>query len=64
MTRTTMRDHDCPSRPNLGDDHGATMVEYSLVLAFVAFVAILAVTAFGINVNGLFDSVDLLDALS
>ncbi len=40
------------------------MVEYSLVLAFVAFVAILAVSAFGVSVNGLIDNVDLLSALS
>ena len=46
------------------NEAGATMVEYSLVVAFVALVAILAVTAFGINVNGLIDNVDLLNALS
>ena len=50
--------------PIVGDDTGATLVEYSLVVAFIAFVAILAVTAFGINVNGLLDNVDLLNALS
>ena len=52
------------SAPIVGDDSGATIVEYSLVVAFVALVAILAVTAFGINVNGLLDNVDLLNALS
>ncbi len=58
------RDRNRSAAPIIGDDSGATMVEYSLVLAFVAFVAILAVTAFGINVNGLIDNVDLLNALS
>ncbi len=45
-------------------DAGATMVEYGLMVALVAVVAFLAVTAFGISVNDLIDNVDLLNALS
>jgi len=36
------------------DDSGASAVEYSLLLAFIALVIISAVTAFGSSVNGLF----------
>ena len=47
----------------LVDDRGATMVEYGLMVALIALVALLSVTAFGINVNGLFDNQSLLNAL-
>ncbi len=49
--------------PATGTDRGATMVEYGLMMALVALVALLAVTAFGINVNELIDNPALLDAL-
>ncbi len=58
------RNQDLNAATIIVEDTGATMVEYSLVLAFVAFVAFLAVTAFGISVNGLIDNVDLLNALT
>ena len=58
------RDEARPEAPVIRDDRGATMVEYSIMLALVALVAFLGVTAFGVEVNGLFDNVDLLDALS
>ena len=45
------------------EDRGATMVEYGLMVALIALVAFLSVTAFGINVNQFFDNQDLLDAL-
>ena len=48
----------------LKSDTGATMVEYGLMVAMIALAAFLAVTAFGIKVNGLFDNVPLLNALS
>lgn len=52
----------------LGSEHdnerGATIVEYAVMVALIALVAFLAVTVFGIRVNGLFDNADLLDALS
>ena len=48
----------------LKSETGATLVEYGLMVAFIALVAFLAVTAFGIEVNGLFDKQTLLDALS
>ena len=36
------------------DDPGASAVEYSLLIAFIAIAIAIAVTAFGISVNGLF----------
>ena len=36
------------------DDSGASAVEYSLLIAFIAIAIAIAVTAFGISVNGLF----------
>ena len=59
-----MRDPARSPAPIIGEEAGATMVEYSIMLALVALVAFLGVTAFGIEVLGLFDNVDLLDALS
>ena len=47
----------------LTEERGATMVEYGLMVALIALVAILSVTVFGVNVNQLFDNQDLLDAL-
>jgi len=51
-------------RPEPRDDDGATMVEYGLMIALVALVALLAVTAFGISVGDLFDDGGLLDAFT
>jgi Flp pilus assembly pilin Flp len=36
---------------------GATMVEYSIMVALIAAVAITAVKLFGTNVSGLFNSI-------
>ena len=36
------------------DEEGATMVEYALMLALIAIVCIVAVTAVGNNANGVF----------
>jgi pilus assembly protein Flp/PilA len=36
------------------EDEGASMVEYGLLVAFIAVVALVGVTALGINVNNLF----------
>ena len=58
------RGSDHSTRRLIRDDDGATMVEYSLAIALIALVAFLGVTAFGVEVLGLFDNVDLLDALS
>ena len=41
----------------LKDEKGATMVEYSLMLALIAVVCILTVTAIGTNTNGVFDTI-------
>ncbi len=38
-------------------DDGATMVEYGLMVALVAVVALLAVTALGVNVSGKFNEI-------
>ncbi|MEO7473347.1 MAG: Flp family type IVb pilin, partial [Pedococcus sp.] len=37
------------------DDHGATSVEYALMVALIAVVIIAAVTLFGQNMVGLFN---------
>jgi pilus assembly protein Flp/PilA len=41
----------------LRDDDGATMVEYGLMLAFVAIVALVGVKAIGTGLNTLFNNV-------
>ena len=41
---------------NARDDHGATAVEYALMVGLIAVVIVVAVVAFGLSVNGLFDS--------
>ena len=41
----------------LGRDEGATMVEYGLMVALIAVVALLAVAAIGTNLFGLFNDV-------
>lgn len=38
------------------DDHGATMVEYGLMVSLVAVVCILAVTALGTSISGVFNA--------
>jgi len=40
----------------LRNDEGATLVEYSLVVALIAVAAIVAMTALGTSVKGLFTS--------
>jgi len=45
------------------DEEGATMVEYALMLALIAIVCILAVTAIGQSAKGVFEaSRDALDS--
>jgi pilus assembly protein Flp/PilA len=39
------------------DEHGATSVEYGLMVAGIAIAIIAGVTLFGIGVNGLFASI-------
>ena len=39
------------------DDHGATAVEYALMVGLIAVVIVVAVVAFGLSVEGLFNSV-------
>jgi pilus assembly protein Flp/PilA len=41
----------------LRDDSGATMVEYGLMIALVALVALTAVKLLGSNLSGLFNTV-------
>ena len=43
-------------RSMLRNDEGATLVEYSLVVALIAVAAIGAMTALGGNVKGLFNN--------
>ena len=39
------------------DEEGATMVEYGLLIALIALVAIAGVTVLGTNLNSLFSTV-------
>lgn len=39
------------------DEEGATMVEYGLLVALIAMVALVGVTTLGVNVNSLFNTV-------
>ena len=39
------------------DEEGATMVEYGLMVALIAVVCIVAITAIGTNLNIVFDNV-------
>ena len=39
-------------------EDGATMVEYAIMLGLIAAVSMLAITAIGISVNDLFESVN------
>lgn len=38
-----------------GGDRGATAVEYAIMVGFIAAVIVVAVTAFGVSVKGLFE---------
>jgi pilus assembly protein Flp/PilA len=43
---------------NFGNqEDGATMVEYGLMVALIAVVCLVAVTALGVNVAGIFQSI-------
>ena len=42
---------------NLGDERGASMVEYGLLLALIAVIAIVAVKALGQGVSSKFETV-------
>ncbi len=39
------------------DEEGATMVEYGLLVAFIALVALVGVKALGAGLNGLFSNI-------
>jgi pilus assembly protein Flp/PilA len=38
-------------------DEGATMVEYGLMVALIAVVCLVAVTALGVNLKGIFNQI-------
>lgn len=38
-------------------EEGATMVEYGLMVALIAVVCLVAVTALGVNVSGIFNQI-------
>ena len=53
MQRRTL--HPLPGANDLRlDERGATLVEYAIIVALVAAVAVVAVALFGKNVSGLF----------
>ncbi len=45
------------ARKFLGHEEGATMVEYGLMVALIAVVCLLAVTALGVNIRGVFTQI-------
>ena len=40
-----------------GDDEGAGMVEYGLLVAFIALIALVGVKALGVKLNNLFNGI-------
>jgi len=54
---TLLRSHQDVAKTH--DEKGATAVEYGLLVAFIAGVIILAVTALGLDVQGLFNDASL-----
>jgi pilus assembly protein Flp/PilA len=42
--------------PLMRDENGASMVEYALLLAVIAMVALVAIQTFGINLESLFST--------
>ena len=52
------------TRKFMRDEEGATMVEYGLMLALIAIVCVLAISALGGNLNLIFSNSTLLNALS
>jgi Flp pilus assembly pilin Flp len=46
-----------PTTPQLHDESGQTLAEYSVLVAFVAIVVAVVLPAFGVGVAGLFDGV-------
>lgn len=40
-----------------GDDEGASLVEYALLVALIALVAVIAITAFGVALSDEYDSI-------
>ncbi len=44
-------------RKFIGREEGATMVEYGLMVALIAVVCLLAVTALGVNISGVFNQI-------
>jgi pilus assembly protein Flp/PilA len=41
----------------LDDEDGATMVEYGLLVVFIALVAVVGATALGISLSGMFSGI-------
>lgn len=40
-----------------GNDEGAALVEYGLLVGLISIVCLVAITALGTNVNGVFDAI-------
>ena len=57
MTRlvTFMQSYIASREPH--EDQGATMVEYGLIVTFIAMVAVVGATALGISISGLFSDI-------
>ena len=52
-----MTNFTLPIRKFFVREQGATMVEYGLMVALIAVVCLLAVTALGVNINGVFTQI-------
>lgn len=44
-------------KKNLNNQRGATMIEYALLVAFIAMVALVGVKALGVDINTLFTNI-------
>ena len=50
---------NCVARPLYRDDRGATAVEYGLMVALIAAVIVVAVTALGSKLNTVFNGISV-----
>jgi pilus assembly protein Flp/PilA len=57
MLRSCVYIHNFLTQPRLREDHGATAVEYGLMVALIAAVIVTAVTLIGTNLTSVFNKV-------
>lgn len=54
----SVRERGQKLRERASEDRGATAIEYGLLVGLIAVVIITAVTALGLSLNGMFESVN------